>query len=114
MENKIVGYSRVMSEIQPHNQQVELLKKEGCIEILQDAYKGKDVSPLLKEMSLKQGDTLKIVRIDQISRQRLEAYKAIQEFVEKGIRIVSILDFLDTENPYWRGLFMVNLKDFND
>lgn len=104
---KIVGYARVSNNFQPCTQQEQILKAEGCTDVETDIHSGESVSIKLENLceQLENGDILKVVQVDRISRKPEETLELIERFVNKGIRVVSIIDGFDTLYPNWREYF---------
>lgn len=96
MDNRIFGYARVSSKDQNLDRQFDSLKKYVPNErdIIVDKKSGKDTNrPGLESLlfNIRQGDTLYIMSLDRLGRNKDDIKKLLTELKEKKV-IVRILD----------------------
>lgn len=97
MVGRIFGYARVSSKEQHLDRQIELLKQYVPLEnILTDKASGKNLdrpsySALKGALGLRPKDTLVIVSLDRLSRDKKDMKSELQWFKENNIRL-KILD----------------------
>ena len=101
----IYGYARVSTKGQQKNgnsleDQNKKLKDAGCEVVFCDAYTGTktdrpEFSKLL--VTLKEGDTLTVTKLDRFARNAAEGIKTIQELVSRGVT-VNILNMGRADN----------------
>lgn len=98
---RIMGYARVSSTEQNLARQLVALKKYVPEEnIVMDKASGKDTDrpgyqALKGPLGLRRGDTLVIVSLDRLSRNKMDIKKELQWFHDNGIRLM-ILDLPTT------------------
>lgn len=111
----IYGYVRVSTKSQEDNtslnNQIELLKQNGCIEIFDEVYTGATMNrPVLNELlqKLERGDTLIVTKLDRFTRSTQEGIKTIKELTERGIK-VNILNMgvVDLSNAMGNMMFTI-------
>lgn len=98
----IVGYMRISTDKQVTDMQEDALKKYGCDKIYREEASGKKKDrPVLAEMlkRLKKDDTVVVWKLDRISRNTKHLIELSEEFKEKGVNFVSIMDKIDTDSP---------------
>ena len=101
MEKRKFGYARVSSTSQNLDRQIMVLKKYVAEEnIVVDKKSGKDLEregylALKGPMGLRKGDTLYVVSLDRLSRNKKNITSEIKWFQEKGIDL-RILDLPTT------------------
>ena len=81
-----VGYARVSSIGQSLDVQLEKLK--GCDRIFKEKRSGVDTTrPALKQCLefLRDGDTLRVTKIDRLARSTSDLYRIVSELAEKGV-----------------------------
>jgi DNA invertase Pin-like site-specific DNA recombinase len=86
------------------------LTAAGCEEFFQEKISGaKDDRPQLKALmnKLRRGDTLRVVRLDRLSRRMMKLVDLIKEFKEKGVEFVSLANNIDTSNQI--GMLLFNI-----
>lgn len=111
MANRTFYYARVSSKDQNLDRQIEAFKKLGADErdIITDKESGKSLNRegynSLKNVLLREGDTLVIKSLDRLSRNKYDIHKEIRYFNENKIRL-KIIDLPTTmldlpENQNW-------------
>lgn len=100
--SRIYGYSRVSTSAQDWTTQVEALTKFGCDD--RDIYREKqsgakrDRQELRRVLDLlREEDSLVVYRLDRLARSQLHLLQIAQEVEEKGARLVSLHDHIDTK-----------------
>ena len=91
----IYGYARVSTRIQATHgtsaeDQAAQLKDSGCEEIITEQYTGTTTQrPKLQQLlkQLKQGDTLKVTKLDRLARTAADGSKLISDLLEKGVSV---------------------------
>ena len=89
----IIGYARVSTKDQNLERQIDSLKQYGCEEIYCDKATGKNFSRpeyMALKKALRKGDTLVVHEFDRLGRHKKLTLKELQEFKEKGIRLVAL------------------------
>lgn len=86
----IYGYARVSTHTQDFNGQVDTLKAEGCKKIYHEKFTGTktdrpEFNKLLQE--LKEGDTLKVTKLDRLARNTEEGISVIRKLLKKGVKV---------------------------
>lgn len=92
---KIVGYARVSTRGQATNgnsleEQQRALQDAGCSIIYKDAFTGtKTDRPELNKaiMSLENGDTLIVTKLDRIARSLTQGSELVSQLIEKGVKV---------------------------
>ena len=93
MENRTYYYSRVSSNEQNPDRQIDAFKALGATDrdIITDKESGKDLDrpgyQALKNVILRRGDTLVIKSLDRLSRNKRDIKTELQYFKEQGIRL---------------------------
>lgn len=89
----IIGYARVSTKDQNLERQIDSLKQYGCEEIYCDKATGKNFSRpeymTLKKV-LRKGDILVVHEFDRLGRNKKLTLKELQEFKDRGIRLVAL------------------------
>lgn len=101
---KIIGYSRVSTQDQNFDLQIDDLKKEGVLEenIYKDKLSGsKKDRPGLNQClkSLKAGDTLVVWKLDRLGRSLQDLIQIVQGLKKRGVNFRSITESIDTNSP---------------
>lgn len=107
----IYGYARVSTIQQDFNTQIETLKNEGCEVIYSEKFTGtKTDRPELTNLMnvLKEGDTLKVTKLDRLARNTREGIDVIQELLDKGVK-VHVLNVGYIENTAMGNFFIQTL-----
>lgn len=89
----IIGYARVSTKDQNLERQIDSLKQYGCEKIYCDKATGKNFSRpeyMALKKALRKGDTLVVHEFDRLGRNKKLTLKELQEFKEKGIRLVAL------------------------
>lgn len=104
------GYTRVSTGEQDLETQVNLIKKT-CPDAMIYGEKtgGASEKPVLGSLidEMKKGDTLYLYAFDRLSRSSKEALELISSFMERGIRIVSLTQDIDTRTPQGELMFTI-------
>lgn len=104
---RVYGYSRVSTSAQDWTTQVDALAKFGVDD--RDIYREK-VSGAKRERQelrrvldlLREGDSLVVYRLDRLARSQLHLLQIVQEVEERGARLVSLKDSIDTSTATGR------------
>jgi DNA invertase Pin-like site-specific DNA recombinase len=101
---RLLGYSRCSTSQQDWAVQVHALTAYGVEEanIFREKESGskRDRVELRRVLDeLKDGDTLVVYRFDRLARSQLHLLQVIEEIGEKGGKLVSINDHIDTSTP---------------
>lgn len=105
-----VGYTRVSTDDQNLDLQVDALKKEGCDKVFQDVGSGakRDREGLLEAMSyLRKGDTLVVWKLDRLGRSLQHLIELCMDFEERGIHLKSLRENIDTSSPIGKLFFHI-------
>lgn len=101
MSNRTYYYARVSTQDQKLDRQIAAFKKLGAEdnEIITDKMSGKDLNregyQALKNVILREGDTLIIKSLDRLSRNKADIHNELRHFKEHGIR-VKVIDLPTT------------------
>ena len=99
----LIGYSRVSTNDQKTDLQIDALNKAGCEKIFTD--KGvsgsKTDRPQLNKAleHLREGDTLVIWKLDRLGRSLPHLLKLSEDLKKRGIHLKSLQDPIDTSSP---------------
>lgn len=98
---RIYGYSRVSTSTQDWTMQVQSLVNFGCDDrdIFREKQSGakRDRQELRRVLDLlREGDSLVVYRLDRLARSQLHLLQIVQEVEDKGARLVSLNDNIDT------------------
>ncbi len=101
------GYSRVSTQHQKLDLQIDALKKAGCDIIVSEKISSRKRRLELEKLLLKMkaNDTLIVFKLDRLGRSLKELVNIVSSLEEKGIGFVSISDQIDTNSPCGRLLF---------
>ena len=90
----IYGYARVSSRNQLKGnsleEQTEILRANGCMEIVAEQYTGTTTSrPKFHELiaKLKEGDTLMVTKLDRFARNVTEGIKLVRELFKMKVKV---------------------------
>ena len=89
----IFAYARISTHGQNLEGQIDELKKSGYDEIFIDKASGaKTNRPELEKLQdrVRQGDTIKIYRLDRLGRSLPHLISLVETFKEKGVDLVSL------------------------
>ena len=105
-----IAYSRVSTEQQTNDPQIDRLKAAGCDRIFTDVITGKLASrPEWDECLayLREGDVLVIVRLDRIGRSVKNLIEVVDSLAERGIDLQVLDQAIDTTTPGGRLVFHI-------
>lgn len=100
-----VGYVRVSTVEQNPARQDELMKSFGVDKVYSEKLSGKDTKrPQFQEMIdfLREGDTLYVESFSRLSRSTRDLLDTVNTLNEKGVRLVSDKEKIDTTTPQGR------------
>lgn len=106
----LVGYSRVSTEDQKLDLQLDALKGAGCEKFFSDHVSGASkLKPGLEEALayLRAGDTLVVWKLDRLGRTVKGLVDLVQALQEKSIQFRSLTDGIDTSTTAGRFFFHV-------
>ena len=106
----LVGYSRVSTNDQSLNSQIDKLKEFGCEKIFTDVISGtKSERKGLKEMLdyLRENDTVVVFRLDRLGRSLKDLIDIVNLFKNKNIHFKSISENIDTATPTGKLIFHI-------
>ena len=108
MKNYVFGYSRVSTEQQNLDRQLDALKKYGCDLIFNEKMTGtKKERPELSKMidRMTEGDTVVIESLSRLGRSTKDLIELTELFQSKGVHLVSLKESIDTSTSTGRLLF---------
>ena len=108
MKNYVFGYSRVSTEQQNLDRQLDALKKYGCDIIFNEKMTGtKKERPELSKMidRMTEGDTVVIESLSRLGRSTKDLIELTELFQSKGVHLVSLKESIDTSTSTGRLLF---------
>ena len=103
----IIGYSRVSSQQQNLQMQLDALEKYGCEMVYKEKVSGmKDDRPELKKMIkyARKGDIIVVYKLDRLGRSTKKLLSLIEDFEQKGIELISIRDSIDTNSAIGKAM----------
>ena len=106
----LVGYSRVSTEDQKLDLQLDALNAAGCERFFSDHVSGASkLKPGLEEALsyLRSGDTLVVWKLDRLGRTVKGLVDLVQTLQDKGIQFRSLTDGIDTSTTAGRFFFHV-------
>ncbi|RFA13092.1 hypothetical protein B7R22_14350 [Subtercola boreus] len=95
----IVGYTRVSTQDQNLNSQIDALKAAGAEHIFSDKLTGKNAARpgLIEAMKfLRSGDTLLVYSTDRLGRSMTDVVTIVTELGERGVEFKSLTEPFDT------------------
>lgn len=103
------GYARVSTRDQNLDMQLDILQKQGCINIFCEKKSGLKKRPELERClsTLKEGDVLVVYKLDRLARSLSEIVKICSELENRKIRIKSVKDNIDTTD--YMGKFTMHI-----
>ena len=104
----IFAYARISTHGQNLEGQIDELKKSGYDEIFIDKASGaKTNRPELEKLQdrVRQGDTVKIYRLDRLERSLPHLISLVETFKEKGVDLVSLCDHINTQTASGKLMF---------
>ena len=95
-----IGYARVSTKDQNLDLQIEELKKARCMKIFSEKKSGKRERPELEAALeyLRPEDTFVVYKFDRIGRSLKDLLSRVSSLHERGIKIISIKDNIDTSS----------------
>lgn len=108
MKNYIFGYARVSTDVQNLDRQLDALKKYGVDVIYNEKMTGtkKDRPELNKLIErITEGDTVVIKSLSRLGRSTKDLIELTELFKDKGVRLVSLKESIDTESSTGKLLF---------
>lgn len=106
----LIGYARVSTDEQDTLAQLDALRAEGCLVIVEDKASGgsRDRPNLARALQrVGQGDTLLVVRIDRLARSLSHLLEIVETLRAKGAYFRSINDPIDTSSA--QGMLMTQM-----
>lgn len=105
-----IAYVRVSAQDQNTGRQLEALKNHNIDKFYEEKISGKDTNrPMLKAMLefARECDTVYIESISRLARNTLDFLKIVEQLTEKGIKLISLKESIDTSTP--QGKFMLSV-----
>jgi len=105
-----IGYARVSTVGQNLDSQLDALKKAGCTKIFADKESGikKDRPGFCQVLEyLRKGDTLVITELSRMSRSLAHLLKVVEELEEKGIKLESLRENINTTTATGRAFLSI-------
>lgn len=105
-----IGYTRVSTQDQYLEMQLDALGKAGCEKVFQEKASGiKADRPQLAAMQqiLREGDVIYIYKLDRLGRSLKHLIEMTSDFEKRGIGLVSINDHIDTTTAQGRLIFNI-------
>ena len=102
---QLIGYARVSSKGQNLDSQQDELTKKGCKKIFQDKVSGiRESRPEWDKCLeyLREGDTLVVTELSRMTRSLMHLLKVTQQLENRGIKICSLRESIDTSTPAGR------------
>lgn len=111
-EPKVWGYARVSTDDQDLRMQIDALERFGVDSIFKEKASGGDMDRaalnwMLDEIYLRGGDTVVVWKLDRLGRSVKGLIETVELIQERGARLVSLNDHIDTETANGRLLFNV-------
>lgn len=105
-----IGYSRVSTNDQSLDSQIDKLKEYGCEKIFTDVVSGakserKGLSDMLEYA--RSGDTVVVFRLDRLGRSLKDLIEIMNKFQDKGIHFKSLSENIDTSTPTGKLIFHI-------
>lgn len=103
-----IGYSRVSTNDQNLDLQIDALKEAGCIRIFEEKASGKkdDRIELVKALDyLRSGDSLVVYKLDRLARSTKKLIELSEELERRQIELVSLRDQIDTTTAVGKAMF---------
>jgi len=107
-----IGYSRVSTEDQNLDRQLDILREKGCDEVFYEKMSGMKTLPVFKRVvrTLKKGDTLMVDELSRLGRSTPDIVVTAHKIMKKGVIIICIKEGIDTSTdmgPHMFYLFSV-------
>lgn len=107
----IIGYSRVSSQDQNLDRQIDQLKNAGCERIYSEKVTGTTTDrPELQRLidHLRAGDTIIVCELTRLSRSTKDLFKLVETIESVGANIKSLKEsWLDTTTPHGKLMFTI-------
>ncbi len=106
----LIGYTRVSTQDQNLDLQIDALIKAGCKKVLDDKVSGSRAERpgLAKALEmLREGDTLVVWKLDRLGRSVKNLVNLVGELHKQGVQFKSLTDAIDTGTPSGRFFFHV-------
>lgn len=106
----LIGYSRVSTNDQSLNSQIDKLEEYGCEKIFTDVVSGarSERKGLLDMLSYaRSGDTVVVYRLDRLGRSLKDLINLINIFQEKNINFKSLSESIDTSTSIGKLMFHI-------
>jgi DNA invertase Pin-like site-specific DNA recombinase len=106
----LIGYTRVSTNDQNLDLQLDALNKAGCKKIFSDKVSGgqKTRFGLDDALShLREGDTLVVWKLDRLGRTVRHLIELVERLEENNVHFQSITDGIDTKTPAGRFFFHI-------
>lgn len=106
----LIGYSRISTNDQSLDSQIDKLKQYGCKKIYTDIMSGsKSERPQLNEMIeyAREGDTIVVYRLDRLGRGLKDLINLISIFESKKINFKSLTENIDTTTSTGKLIFHI-------
>ena len=106
----IIGYTRVSTQDQNPEFQVDALETAGCEQIFQEKFTGKlrerpELSQCLR--TLRKGDILVVWKLDRLARSLKDLVEIVQELHNREIGFKSLTESIDTTSSGGRLVFHI-------
>ncbi len=106
----MLGYARVSTRDHNLGLQIEALERFGCRHIFQEklsatSKKRPELAKLWRELRPK--DTLAVWRLDRLARNAREMLNRVQELDDRGVRLVSLTESIDTATAHGKLMLAV-------
>ena len=98
----VIGYARVSTHEQNEARQLAEFEKRKTDRIFLDKCSGKDANrPQLKKMLeyVREGDTVIVTEYSRLARSTSDLLSILEQLTEKGVRLMSVKENLDTSTP---------------
>lgn len=108
IKNYILGYARVSTEQQNLDRQIDALKEYGVDHVYNEKMTGtkKERPELMKMLDrMTEGDTVVIESLSRLGRSTKDLIELTELFHEKGVRLVSLKEAIDTNTSTGKLLF---------
>ena len=106
------GYARVSTDDQELRMQIDALEAYGVDGIFKEKASGgtmerEALNWMMDDISLRRGDTIVVYKLDRLGRSVKGLIEAIEHIQDRGARLVSLNDHIDTGTANGRLLFNV-------
>ena len=106
----IIGYSRVSTNDQSLDSQIDKLKEYGCEKIFTDIVSGakaerKGLNDMLDYA--RDGDTIVVFRLDRLGRSLKDLIEIMNELQKRNINFKSLSENIDTSTPTGKLIFHI-------